>query len=439
MVGLDGVRRIYGYIPPAGSAIGLHVVARIGAAQAFKAIEAASARGLSLVAFAGFLALIAALLGGRYFIQQPIDRLLAATADLERGNYSRRVGAELRAEFGRLGRAFDTMAEKLVARTGALRASEARFQRLSELTLEGVAIHDGARIIEANAAAARLFGYAPDELVGRPVMDFVAPEARAQALANVRAGLTAAYESTGLRKDGSRFPAEFCGRTIEYDGQPMRVVTIRDLTARNHAQEHLKLLTAEVDHRAKNMLALVLALVRTTRAETVQDFVKAIQGRILALARAHALLASNRWSGADLRRLVEEELAPFRIRGEARVHILGPHVSLAPKAAQSLAMTLHELATNAVKYGALSQPSGRVEVAWTLGPERLELRWAETGGPPVSSPARRGMGTIVIERSVKYQLDGHVRLEWAPDGLVCDLFVPADKLAQKPSDAAIST
>lgn len=438
-VGVDGVHRIYGYIPPVASPSGLHVVAGIGTAQVFKAIEAASDRGLSLVAFAGFLALIAALLGGQYFIQRPIDRLLAATAELEGSNFSRRVGAGLGAGFGGLGQAFDAMAEKLVARTGALRASEARFQRLSELTLEGVAIHDGECVVEANAAAARLFGYAPDEVIGRPVMAFVAPEARPQALANVRAGLEAPYESIGLRKDGARFPVEFCGRTIEHDGLPMRVVTTRDLTAHNHAQERLKLLMAEVDHRSKNMLALVLALVRTTRAETAQDFTKAIQGRIQALARAHALLASNRWAGADLRRLVEEELAPFRIGGDARVRIVGPHVSLAPTAAQSLAMALHELATNAVKHGALSQPSGRVEVAWTLGAERLELRWAETGGPPVSLPARRGMGTTVIERSVRHQLDGHARLEWAATGLACDLFIPADKLAQKPRDAAIST
>jgi two-component sensor histidine kinase len=214
-------------------------------------------------------------------------------------------------------------------------------------------------------------------------------------------------------------------------GQPLELIGVSmDVTARKAAEERQKLLAAELDHRAKNMLALVVALVRMTRAASIPEFVKAVQGRIRALARAHALLSESRWAGADLRRLVEEELAPFRAREEGRVRMSGPTVTLAPPAAQALAMALHELATNAVKYGALSAPAGRVGVAWTLEPQRLVLRWSETDGPPASPPVRRGIGTAVIEKSITYQLNGAVEFTWDSEGLACEMVVPLEKVAR---------
>lgn len=210
--------------------------------------------------------------------------------------------------------------------------------------------------------------------------------------------------------------------------------TSTDITEQLKTQERLKLLAAEVDHRAKNMLTLVQVIVRQTRAETVQDFVRAVTGRINALARVQTLLAGSRWQGADLRRLVEEELAPFRPVEARRVHLDGPTVTLQPRAAQSFAMALHELATNAAKYGALSVPQGAVTIEWVYDAQgRLALRWTETGGPAIEPPKRNGMGTGVVERSVENGLGGEVRFNWRSEGLVCEITVPTDKVCASPA------
>lgn len=197
-----------------------------------------------------------------------------------------------------------------------------------------------------------------------------------------------------------------------------------DITERRDAEERLKLLAAEVDHRAKNLLAVVLSLLRITRADSVRDYAAAVQGRIAALARAHTLLSASRWEGAALRRLAEEELAPHR--GEpGRVVIDGPDLLLAPAAAQAVAMALHELATNAAKHGALSAPQGRVEVRWRAREDALiDLTWTEYGGLPARPPARRGVGSAVIERIVARQLGGGVAYDWRAEGLRCRLTLP---------------
>jgi two-component sensor histidine kinase len=195
------------------------------------------------------------------------------------------------------------------------------------------------------------------------------------------------------------------------------------------SEERSKLLAAEVDHRAKNMLALVQVLLRQTRASTIDAYARAAQGRVAALARAHTLLSQSRWAGAELSRLVEEETAPYRRSGVTRVGIAGPSVLLEPSVAQALAMVLHELATNAAKYGALSVPGGEVRVQWSVDRAgRLVLRWTESNGPPVQPPTRSGLGSQVIERSVRDQLDGAVQLDWPVDGLVCAISIPAGRL-----------
>jgi two-component sensor histidine kinase len=174
------------------------------------------------------------------------------------------------------------------------------------------------------------------------------------------------------------------------------------------------------------MLALVQVLVRLTRAPDMQSLVRAITGRIGALARAHALLSESRWNGADLQRLVSEELAPFR--ASDRAHASGPTVALAAGAAQSVAMVLHELATNAAKYGALSRLTGRIDLTWAWDAGILVLRWSENGGPPVQQPTSFGLGTGVIERNVVQQLDGTVRFEWRLEGFACEIRLPGRAL-----------
>lgn len=210
------------------------------------------------------------------------------------------------------------------------------------------------------------------------------------------------------------------------NGQPRSAIgVLMDVTGRKQAEERLKLLAREVDHRANNLLAVVQGTVTLSKAEDVAALKEVIVGRVNALARAHQLLAEARWEGADLRRLVEEELLAFSLGEAARVSIEGEEIALPPAAAQSIAMALHELATNAAKYGALSTATGRVRVAWTRSADgRLLIRWSETGGPPVVRPTRRGLGTSMLARALEGPLKGDTRLDWRPEGLVCELELP---------------
>lgn len=198
-----------------------------------------------------------------------------------------------------------------------------------------------------------------------------------------------------------------------------------DITSRKEADDRLKLMAREVDHRANNLISLTQAIVRLAEAPTAEELKAVIEGRIGALAQVHGLLAQTRWVGADLQRLVEEEVAPYRGGQCPQVEVKGPALVLEPHAAQSMAIALHELATNAAKYGALSTPAGRVVVEWkrtTRG--GLIVRWAESGGPKVSMPSRRGFGTGAIDGTVCKQLEGDVRFDWRASGLVCSIRIP---------------
>jgi two-component sensor histidine kinase/DNA-binding response OmpR family regulator len=213
-----------------------------------------------------------------------------------------------------------------------------------------------------------------------------------------------------------------------------------DITDRKRAEEHQVLLAREVDHRARNVLAVAQAIVRLTHADTVGAYAEAIEGRVGALARAHTLLSRSRWEGADLATIALEELAPYRSPAAQRVMASGPTTILGPAAAQSLALVLHELATNAVKYGALSVPKGRVALSWQLTPEALTFRWSERGGPSPKPPARRGYGTRVIAGSIEGQLGGKAIFEWQRKGLCCTIVLPRTNtlLAGLPATSSLS-
>jgi PAS domain S-box-containing protein len=211
-------------------------------------------------------------------------------------------------------------------------------------------------------------------------------------------------------------------------GQPRSIVgVVMDVTERKDSEERLKMLAREVDHRANNLLAVVQGTVQLSQAANVEALRDVLIGRVAALGRAHQLLSEARWEGADLRRLVEEELLAFSLGEAARVSIRGDDVALPPAAAQALAMALHELATNATKYGALSAPEGRVAISWTRdGGGALTLRWAESGGPPVARPTRRGLGATMLARALGGALKGETRMDWRPEGLVCELELPGE-------------
>lgn len=209
-----------------------------------------------------------------------------------------------------------------------------------------------------------------------------------------------------------------------------------DVTERKRAEERQILLTREVDHRARNVVAVIQAIVRLTSAETIRDYVAALNGRIGALSTAHKLLADSRWEGAKLRRLVEEEMAPYG-GGGGRIDAAGPDAMLPPALAQTIALALHELATNAVKYGALSTDSGKIRIRWATASGRLKLTWAESGGPPIREPERGGYGMRVVKGSIENHGGGKVRFDWLPEGLLCSMsldYAPGERaLAEAPS------
>jgi PAS domain S-box-containing protein len=199
-----------------------------------------------------------------------------------------------------------------------------------------------------------------------------------------------------------------------------------DITERKRAEERQILLAEEVDHRARNVVAVVQSIMRLTRAENIEEYIRALDGRIGALSNAHRLLAGSRWEGADLNRLVEEEFAPYRASGNERVSAQGPVTLLPPATAQTIALALHELATNAGKYGALSTDIGRVKLSWRTEPGKLELTWIESGGPQISAPNRKGYGSRAIIAGIERQLGGVVDFDWQPSGLRCTLSLPHD-------------
>jgi PAS domain S-box-containing protein len=207
-----------------------------------------------------------------------------------------------------------------------------------------------------------------------------------------------------------------------------------DITDRKSAEERQTLLVREVDHRARNALAVVQSIIRLTRAESKEAYVAAVEGRITALSRAHVLLSQSRWQGANLSRILDEELAPYRRSEVERIVTSGPEVFLEPATAQILALALHELATNAAKYGALSSAFGRVKLSWELRQGCLVVQWMESGGPPVSPPCSEGYGTRVIGASVERQLDGSATFDWRPEGLRFAMSIPLGEKS-KPENA----
>ncbi len=217
--------------------------------------------------------------------------------------------------------------------------------------------------------------------------------------------------------------------SVDATGKAVRVsgVTI-DVTDRKEAEARQVLLAREVDHRARNALAVIQSIIRLTRAKTVKEYVHGIEGRIKALARAHTLLSDSRWNGADLAALVGDELAPYRTGDRIQDH--GPDVSLQPTTAQGLALALHELATNAAKHGALSAPGGKIHLTWDLQPDALTLTWMEKGGPTIAPPSVRNFGLKVITASIEQQLSGKAVFEWDPQGLRCQFSIPRSELAK---------
>ena len=284
-----------------------------------------------------------------------------------------------------------------------------------------------------NKGAERLFGYLEQEAVGKPITMLIPEQHRdeeTRILQRIRSGERIDhFETVRRRKDGSMVSISLTVSPIS-DGLGHIVGAskiARDITEQKRREEQINLLAREADHRTKNLLALAQATVHLTNGETAAELKTAIEGRLRALANAHTLLAQSRWAGADLRNLALGELSPYCAaddgKDDSRARIEGPSLMLEQQPAQAIALALHELTTNAVKYGALSVPSGRIALTWRLqSVNRLLVRWIETGGPPVTPPVHKGFGTRVMTRICE-QLNGELKFDWRADGLICDIAI----------------
>ncbi|WP_439548009.1 sensor histidine kinase [Falsiroseomonas sp.] len=288
-------------------------------------------------------------------------------------------------------------------------------------------------------------GQTPANALGTGWLEAVHPDDRVRAKARF---LDAVRDRAELRLDYRLRRADGVWRWAIDAAQPRLAATgdylghvgsVLDITERREAEERQALLAREVDHRAKNVLAVVQAVLRLTRAPDMPSFARAVEGRVAALARAQTLLAKDRWAGADLRSMVEGEIAPFLVehgQRESRATLRGPAVVLPAAAAQPLTMLVHELATNAMKHGALSVESGRLLVSWRVEGQALHLDWVETGGPAIlAPPLRTGFGTRVLDSTARGQLGGTMSLEWRATGLACRLTMPLDRLPGQEEEA----
>ncbi len=327
----------------------------------------------------------------------------------------------------------------------ALRASEERYRSLFESIDEGFCVtefrfdaSDGRadyRVVEANPAFFGQTGF-PERILGQWLRE-AAPE--------LEEHWYEIYGEVARTREPRRFEqwSDMLGRWFDVyafpigDPRQLRVaILFRDVTGRKRAEDHRTMLMAELDHRVKNILAVVQSIARQTLGRgrhAGPEAADRLIGRINALAQSHTLLARSRWEGAGFAELVESAVAPYRGARPDRVLTEGPDLKVTPEAAQTLTLALHELVTNAAKYGALSREDGRVLAEWHLSGEgegrRLVFVWQEEGGPPLEAPPeRKGFGSALIERTLAFELDGEVTLHFAREGLRALFDLPLGKL-----------
>src|SRR6516164_3229679 len=282
-----------------------------------------------------------------------------------------------------------------------------------------------------NEGAERIFGYTAKEAIGQPIT-IVIPQDRQDEertiLTRIRRGERIDhFETIRQRKHGSLITVSLTISPVKNaEGKVVGASKIaRDITEQKRSQEQIATLAREAEHRSKNLLANVQAAVNLSQSDTPEGLKRAIEGRIRALANVHSVFVETRGIGAELSTIAAQELAPYSEKDRTRVRIDGPKVLLEPNAAQAIAMSLHELATNAGKYGALSTPTGKIDLQWLREADgRLIIRWRETGGPEVQTPTRQGFGSGIVEQMIG-QLKGKTRFDWRAEGLVCEITFPA--------------
>jgi PAS domain S-box-containing protein len=280
-------------------------------------------------------------------------------------------------------------------------------------------------IINWNTGAHRVFGYTAAEAVGQPISIVIPADRESEEreiLTRIRRGERIDhFETIRQRKDGTLIVVSLSVSPVRNaEGQIVGASKIaRDITEQKRSQEQIATLAREAEHRSKNLLATVQATVRLSQSETPDGLKRAIEGRIQSLANVHSLFVKTRWIGADLSTIATQELAPYFEKN--RVRIDGPPVVLEPDVAQIAAVTLHELATNAAKYGALAVLDGQVDLTWSHDADGLlRLCWTESNGPKVQQPTHKGFGGRITEQMIA-QRSGTTHFDWRADGLVCEI------------------
>ncbi len=333
----------------------------------------------------------------------------------------------------------------------ALRQSEERLRAIVDTAVDAIIVIDEAGSIESiNPAGERVFGYAASDILGQNISILMAGPHRA-----AHDGYISAYRRTGKakiigigrevegrRKDGSTFAIDLAIAEWQVAGKRYFTGLVRDISERKRQEEKVALLLREVNHRAKNMLALVQAIASQTAVPSGGEFVERFSERLSALAASQDLLVMSGWQGVNASNLVRSQLSHFQGLIDDRIKLAGPSLNLSAAGAQAIGMALHELATNAGKYGALSNATGTIEITWGLDraaeDPQFTLGWVEAGGPPVSPPAQSGFGTTVIEAMPRMELDAEVTLIYATEGLCWRLECPAERVLESPpgSEAA---
>ena len=422
--GPDGIVRHWNYAEVAGTGVRILVGYANGDAAAAQWSQLLWALGLVMLA-GGLAAGI-----GRWRLMQTVTRSAERLAEVARsigqGGATLPPPATTSRSMGNLGSAADalaTMAARLAEREAALLESESFLRSILSASTDCVTVLDAKGLIRfVNRQGLQLQGLTDAaELLGGDWTELWPEAERHQVHAAIAAaqaaGVPQRFEGSWPMPGGIPCWWDVTVVPMQVGHGAFRLVVVaRDVTDRRAAEERLVLLVREVDHRAKNALAVALSLVRLAPRDDAAQFAAGVEGRIAAMARAHSLLAKGRWGGADLATLADGELAAYR----ERVTFDGPPARLAADAAQPVAMMLHELATNAAKHGALARPDGRLTLSWNFGGlnDSLRLCWAETGGPDVTAaPTRRGFGSRLLVSLVERQLGGRLGYDWNPAGL----------------------
>lgn len=329
--------------------------------------------------------------------------------------------------------------KRRVART------EANLRAVVETAADAIlTIDQNGRVRSFNPAAEKLFGYTEDEILGRNLKNLIPDDALsehssgttvqlpsgAQQFANVGS------EVQGLCKDGGQFPAEVSiAEWVDNEGAVHFTSIIRDITERKRHEEHIELLMSEVNHRAKNLLTVIQSIVKqTAKSSEPDEFVENLGGRLHGLAVCQDLVIAGSWEAVGLADLITSQTEFLGADLKDRIELHGESMIVTPGAAQGIGLALHELMTNALKYGALSTPNGTVAIRWWTSKRETEVRffmtWTERGGPPVREPTRRGFGHTVITRMTRYALQGDVDLKYEERGVSWKLNAPASQVVR---------